>query len=62
MKSAATPCVVLTWRDTGSDEWRATWIGRTGMVVSEEARRAPEGFKLSEKMLAALREADQRGE
>jgi hypothetical protein len=55
-------CVVLTWRDTGSDEWRATWIGRTGMIVNEEARRAPEGFELSEKMLAALREADQRAE
>lgn len=54
-------CVVLAWRETGSDEWVPTWIGRTGMIVSEEARRAPDGFELSEKMLAALREADQRG-
>lgn len=54
-------CVVLTWRDTGSDEWRPTWISRTGMYWKEDAVRAPEGFSLSEKMLDALDEADARG-
>lgn len=54
-------CVVLVYRETGSTEWTPTWIGRTGMIVSEEARRAPGGFELSEKMLAALREAESRG-
>lgn len=53
-------CVVLTWRATGSEEWRATWVSRTGIVVREEAIRAPEGFVLSKKMLTALNEADAR--
>lgn len=51
-------CVILTWRDEGSDEWRATWVSRHGMFVHSEPRHAPEGFVLSDKMLAALAEAD----
>lgn len=51
-------CVVLTWRDRGSNEWRATWVSRTGMMTTEPPRKAPEGFVLSDKMLAALAAAE----
>lgn len=50
--------VVLTWRDRGSDEWKATWVGSAGQFTETEAVRAPSDFKLSEAMLAALAEAD----
>jgi hypothetical protein len=51
-------CVVLAWRRKGSSEWRPTWVSRTGMFLHEAPRVAPDGFVLSEKMLAALEEAD----
>lgn len=53
-------CVVLAWRDTGGTSWRPTWVSRTGMMTSEEPRRAPDGFVLSERMLAALEQAEER--
>lgn len=55
-------CVVLTWRETGTDEWVPTWVGRCGMLTKHNPRPAPEGFALSEKMLRTLREADERGD
>lgn len=51
---------VLTWRDKGSEEWRATWVSTAGQETKSEAVRAPEDIVLSEKMLAALKEADGR--
>lgn len=51
-------CVILVWRDTGSDKWRPTWLSRCGMVTKSPVVQAPDEFRLSEKMLAALAEAD----
>lgn len=46
-------CVVLTKRENGGP-WEPTWIGRVGQVTADGTRRPPEGWTLSEKMLAAL--------
>lgn len=53
-------CVILAWRETGSVYWKATWIGRAGMLASEPVLPAPDGYELSEDLLAALRDADGR--
>ena len=47
-------CIVLCSRQDENEAWRPTWIGRAGQVTEQRAVRAPEGFVLSEKMLAAL--------
>jgi hypothetical protein len=52
--------VVLAWRDEGTREWRATWIGSAGQYTQRETVKAPADFVLSEKMLAALAAAEER--
>lgn len=49
--------VLLCSRSGEDDAWRPTWIGRAGFYTKEDARRPPDGFDLSPKMLAALAKA-----
>lgn len=53
--SGLSHCAPVPYRytDDGSD-WFATWVGRAGQTWKEDACRAPDGFPLSQKMLAAL--------
>lgn len=53
--------VVLLVRDKGTADWTATWLGRAGHAYQAPATRAPGSFALSEKMQAALADAEKRG-